>query len=179
MLAALVRLDDATPAHVADKAKAHIGQRRQAISAGLALHLSNNVVDGVKFVTVQMKRLGHQLVALNQLGRRKTHRDMRRRGMVLDKVGDAVNAAMQRAAVWTIGRAEVQATGALAEPRHVQGMIHQLANTLVAGSANGDNRHAQQTLEQVDVNGATVGRHLVHHVERDDHGAIELHKLQR
>ena len=58
-------------------------------------------------------------------------------------------------------------------------MIHQLADTLVAGSANGDNRHAQQALEQVDVYGATVGGHLVHHVERDDHGAIELHKLQR
>ena len=137
------------------------------------------MLDGVKLVTVQVKRLGYQLVALNQLGRRKTHGNVRRRGMVLDKVGDAVNAAMQRAAVRTIGRAEVQATGALAEPRHVQGMIHQLADTLVAGSANGDNRHAQQALEQVDVHGAAVGRHLVHHVERDNHRAIELHKLQR
>lgn len=126
-----------------------------------------------------MKRLGHQLVALNQLGRRKTHRDMRRRGMVLDKVGDAVNAAMQRAAVRTIGRAEVQAAGTLAETRHMQGMVHQLANTLVACGANGDNGHAQQALEQIDVHGAAVGRHLVHHVERDDHGAVELHKLQR
>ena len=99
--------------------------------------------------------------------------------MVLDKVGDAVDAAMQRTAVRAIGRTEVQATGALTEPRHVQGMINQLADALVAGSANGDNGHAQQALEQVDVHGATVGRHLVHHVERDDHGAIELHKLQR
>ena len=178
MLAALVRLDDATPAHVADKAKAHIGQRGQAVGAGLALHLGNDVLDGVELVTVQVKRLGYQLVALNQLGRRKTHRNMRRRGMVLDKVGDAVNAAMQRAAVWTIGRAEVQATGALAEPRHVQGMIHQLADTLVAGSANGNNGHAQQALEQVDVHGAAVGGYLVHHVERDDHRTVKLHELQ-
>ena len=179
MLAALVRLDDATPAHVADKAKAHIGQRGQAVGAGLALHLGNDVLDRVELVAIQVKRLGHQLVALNQLGRRKAHRDVRRHGMVLDQVGNAVDAAMQCAAVRSIGRTEVQATGALAEPRHVQGMIHQLANALVAGSANGDNRHAQQALEQVDVHGATVGRHLVHHVERDDHGAIELHKLQR
>ena len=137
------------------------------------------MLDGIELVAIQVKRLGHQLVALNQLGRRKTHGNVRRRGMVLDKVGDAVNAAMQRTAVWTIGRAKVQAAGTLAEPRDVQGMIHQLTDTLVAGSANGDNRHAQQALEQVDVHGATVGRHLVHHVERDDHGAIELHKLQR
>ena len=179
MLAALVRLDDTAPTHVADKAKAHIGQRRQAVGAGLALHLGNDVLDGVKFVAIQVKRLGHQLVALNQLGRRKTHRDMRRRGMVLDKVGDAVNAAMQRAAVRTVGRAKVQAAGAFAEPRHMQGMVHQLADTLVACGASGNDRHAQQTLEQVDINGTAVGRHLVHHVERDDHGAIELHKLQR
>ena len=137
------------------------------------------MLDSVELVAVQVKRIGHQLVALDQLGRRKTHRDMRRHGMVLDKVGDTVDAAVQRAAVRTIGRAEVQATGALAEPRHVQSMFHQLADTLVAGSANGDNGHAQQALEQVDVHGAAVGRHLVHHVERDDHGAIELHKLQR
>ena len=57
-------------------------------------------------------------------------------------------------------------------------MIHQLADTLVAGSANGDNGHAHQALEQVDVYGAAVGGHLVHHVERDDHGAVELHELQ-
>ena len=60
----------------------------------------------------------------------------------------------------------------------MQGMIHQLANALVAGSANGNNRHAQQALEQVDVYGTTIGGHLVHHVERDDHGAVELHELQ-
>ena len=179
VLAALVRLDDATPAHVADKAKAHIGQRGQAVGAGFALHLGNDVLDSVELIAIQVKRLGHQLIALNQLGRCKAHRDVRRHGMVLDKVGNAVDAAMQCTTVRAIGRAEVQATGALAEPRHVQGMIHQLADTLVAGSANGDNRHAQQALEQVDVHGAAVGRHLVHHVERNDHGAIELHKLQR
>ena len=179
MLAALVRLDDATPAHVADKAKAHIGQRGQAVGAGFALHLGNDVLDSVELIAIQVKRLGHQLVAFNQLGRRKTHRNVRRHGMVLDQVGNAVDAAMQCTAVRAIGRTEVQATGALAEPCHVQGMIHQLADTLVAGSANGNNRHAQQALEQVDVHGAAVGRHLVHHVERNDHGAVELHKLQR
>ena len=179
VLAALMRLDDAAPAHVADKAKAHIGQRGQAVGAGFALHLGNDVLDSVELIAIQVKRLGHQLVAFNQLGRRKTHRNVRRHGMVLDQVGNAVDAAMQCTAVRAIGRTEVQATGALAEPCHVQGMIHQLADTLVAGSANGDNRHAQQALEQVDVHGAAVGRHLVHHVERDDHGAVELHKLQR
>ena len=77
------------PHHVADKAKAHVGQRGQAVGAGLALHLGNDVFDGVELVAIQVKRLGHQLVALNQLGRRKTHGNVRRRGMVLDKVGDA------------------------------------------------------------------------------------------
>ena len=178
VLAALVRLDDATPTHVADKAKAHIGQRGQAVGASLALHLGNDVLDGVELVAVQVKRLGYQLIALDQLGRRKTHGDVRRRGMVLDKVGNAVDAAMQRTAVRTVGRTKVQATRALAKARHVQGMIHQLADALVAGSANGDNGHAQQALEQVDVHGAAVGRHLIHHVERDDHGAVELHELQ-
>ena len=135
------------------------------------------MLDSVELIAIQVKRLGYQLIALDQLGRRKAHRDVRRHGMVLDQVGNAVDAAMQRTAVRTVGRAKVQATRALAEPRHVQGVVHQLADTLVAGSANGDNGHAQQALEQVDVHGAAVGGHLVHHVERDDHGAVELHKL--
>ena len=90
-----------------------------------------------------MKRLGHQLVALNQLGRRKTHGNVRRRGMVLDKVGNAVNTAMQRTAVWTVGRTKVQRPGR-SRNRATQGVVHQLADALVAGSANGDNGHAQQ-----------------------------------
>ena len=52
MLAALVRLDNAAPAHVADKAKAHVGQRGQTVGARLALHLGNDVLDGVEFVAV-------------------------------------------------------------------------------------------------------------------------------
>ena len=136
------------------------------------------MLDGVELVSIQMKRLGHQLVALNQLGRRKTHGNVRRRGMVLDQVGDAVDAAMQRTAIWAIGCAKVQTAGTLAEPRHVQGVVHQLADALVAGSANGDNGHAQQALEQVDVYGAAIGGHLVHHVERDDHRTVKLHELQ-
>jgi len=179
VLAALVGLHHAASAHVADKGKAHVGQRGQAVGARLALHLGNDVLDGVEFVAVQVKRLCHQLVALDQLGRCKTHRDMRRRGVVLDKVGNAVDAAMQCTAVRTVGRAKVQAAGTLAEPRHVQSVLHQLADALVAGSANGDNGHAQQALEQVDIDGAAVGRHLVHHVERNDHGTVELHELQR
>ena len=178
MFAAFVRLDDAAPAYIADKAKAHVRQRRQAVGAGLALHLGDNVLDTVELIAIQVKRLGYQLIALDQLGRRKAHRDVRRHGMVLDQVSNTVDAAMQRTAVRTVGRTEVQATGALAEPRHVQGMIHQLADTLVSRGANRNDRHAQQTLEQVDVNGAAVGRHLVHHVERDDHRTVKLHELQ-
>ena len=52
VLAALVRLDNAAPAHVADKAKAHVGQRGQTVGARLALHLGNDVLDGVEFVAV-------------------------------------------------------------------------------------------------------------------------------
>ena len=136
------------------------------------------MLDSVELIAIQVKRLGYQLIALDQLGRRKAHRDVRRHGMVLDQVSNTVDAAMQRTTVRTVGRAKVQATRALAEPRHVQGVVHQLADALVAGSANGDNGHAQQALEQVDVYGAAVGGHLVHHVERDDHRTVKLHELQ-
>ena len=149
-----------------------------AVQTPLLLHLHDDVLDHLFFVLIELQGRLDALVALHELCGRKAHRDVRRHGMVLDQVSNTVDAAMQRTAVRTVGRAKVQATRALAEPRHVQGVVHQLADALVARGANGNDWHAQQTLEQVDVNGTAVGRHLVHHVERDDHRTVKLHELQ-
>ena len=69
------------------------------------------MLDSVELIAIQVKRLGYQLIALDQLGRRKAHRDVRRHGMVLDQVSNTVDAAMQRTAVRTVGRAKVQRPG--------------------------------------------------------------------
>ena len=66
-----------------------------------------------------------------------------------------------------VGRAEVLAHGRLLEPRHMQGVVHQLGRALVLGRRDGDDGDAQQLL------------HLVHHVEGQHHGHAQLHELHR
>ena len=57
MLAALVRLDHASGAHVLDKGKAHVGKSAQAIAARLLLHLADDVLDGIKLVLIEIQGL--------------------------------------------------------------------------------------------------------------------------
>ncbi len=85
---------------------------------------------------------------------------------------------MQGAGVGGILAAEVHATGDVVVARDVNGVFDELVDALVLGSGDGHDGHAQQGLEQVDVDRPAVGRDLVHHVERDDHRDLELHQLQ-
>ena len=177
MLAALARLDHAAAADLADESETHVRQGGEAVFAGLLLHLRDDVLERVQLVLVQMQGLAHQLIALDKLGRREAQGDAGALGVVLDQMRDRVNTAVQGACIRTVRRAEVQAAGALAMARHVQGVLDQLAGALVLGGGNGDHGDAEHALEQVDVDGAAVCRDLVHHVEGENHGAVELHEL--
>ena len=47
------------------------------------------------------------------------------------------------------------------------------------GRGDGHHGDAEHPLEPVDVDRAAVGRDLVHHVRREDHGPVEFHELER
>ena len=181
VLATLPRLDHAGAAHALDEGKAHVRKSGEAIRAGLLLHLANDVSDTLQLVLVKAEGLDYELVPLDELGCRKANGDRRGARVVLDQLGDTVDAAVERAVVRRVlgARAEVDAAGTLAIARDVHRMFHKLADTLVLGGGDGNHGHAEQALEQVHVDGAAVGGDLVHHVERDDHGAVELHELER
>ena len=92
---------------------------------------------------------------------------------------DAVDAAMQGTAVGPVRRAEVEAARTLAVARDMHRVFHELSRPLVFGGGDGHDRNTQHAFEQVNVDRSAVRGDLVHHVEGEHHGAIELHELHR
>ena len=91
-----------------------------------------------------------------------------------------VDAAVHRAkrvVLVLAGGAEVDAAGRLVEARHVQGVVHQFVDAFVFRRGKGHHGDAQLCLQLVHADGAAVGLHLVHHVERQHHGDAQFHDL--
>ena len=134
------------------------------------------MLDHLFFVGVQFQSFLNAGVALHQLGGGKPHRDARRLGVILDEVQNAVDAAVHRAAV-VILAAKIHPPGAFLILCHMDGVVYQLVHALVLGGRDGDDRDAQHGFHLVDAHRAAVAAHLVHHVQRQHHGNIQLHQL--
>ena len=74
-------------------------------------------------------------------------------------------------------QAEVHTLGLLLCPGHIQGVVDELVNALIPGGGDGDHGDTQDLLQLVDTHGAAVGPDLVHHVQGQDHGDLQLHQL--
>ena len=161
-----------------DEVEPHIRDGGGAVQTPLLLHLDDDVLDHLFFVLVQLQGFLNAVVALHQLGGGKPHRDARRLGVILDEVDDAVDAAVNRTAV-VILAAEVHPARTLLILCHMDGVIHQLIHALVLCGGNGDHRDAQHRFHLVDVDGAAVAAHLIHHIQCQHHGGVQLHQLHR
>ena len=177
-LARGMRLHDRGGHDLLDKREAHVRDGGGAVQAALLLHLVHDVLHGVELVLVQRKGLPHVGVALHQLRRRKAHGDVRADGVVLYQVHDRVQAAVHGAAV-VAGVAEVLPAGKLLVARHMDRVAHELVHALALDGGYGHHGNAQHVLHQVHVDRAAVALDLVHHVEREHHGLVQLHQLHR
>ena len=139
------------------------------------------MLDGIELILIEIQGLDNQCVAFDELGRRKAQGNRCSLGVVLNQVCNTVDATMERAAIGAVGRArtKVDAPRPLAVAGNVHGMLHKLADAFVLCRRDRNHRHAKLAFEQVNVDGAAIGRDLVHHVKSDNHGSIELHKLER
>ena len=178
LLLALVGLYHSLIHQLVDKVEPHICNGGGAVQAALLLHLQDDMLDHLFFVLIQLQGLLNAGVALHQLCGSKAHRDPRRPGVVLDEMDDAVDAAVNGTAV-VILAAEVHPARTLLILCHMDGVIHQLVHALVLGGGNGDHRDAQHRFHLVDVDGAAVAAHLIHHIQCQHHGGVQLHQLHR
>ena len=176
LLFAFVGLDHRLGYQLLNEGEPHIRNGGGAVQPALLLHLHDDMLDHLFFVLIQLQGFLNALVALHQLGGGKPHRNARRLSVVLDQMDDAVDAAVHRAAVVVL-TAEIHAAGPLLILCHMKGMVYQLIHALILGGGNGNDRNAQHGLHLVDAHRAAVAAHLVHHVQRQHHGGVQLHEL--
>ena len=150
---------------------------RFAVQPGLAFQLSNGMPQQFRLVFVQLQGLLDQPVALHQFGGGKPQRQPGTLGMVLNQMGDGVDAAVH-GAVFAVGSiTKINAARRFAVAGHMQSMLDQLVDALVFGGGDGHHRYTQQFFQLVDHDGASVGAHFIHHVQRQHHRNAQLHQL--
>ena len=175
MLLALVTLHHADVHHVLNEAIAHVRQSGIAVESAFLLHLHDAVLQQLLFVLIQLQLPQHALVALDELGGGKTSRNARFVGVILDHMHHGMDAAVHR----RITGAEVIYLGQGLAAGGVHRLIQQFRYALALHGADGHHRNTQASAQLLHVDGAAVGTHLVHHIQRQHHRHPQLQKLQR
>ena len=88
------------------------------------------MLDRFLFILRELQSIHDELVALDDLARGEAHRNAGRLRVILDKMHDAVQAAVHRAAV-CVTIAEIRAPGTLLVFGDVHAMLDQLVHTLI------------------------------------------------
>ena len=182
MLAALVRADDGARAEALDERKSHVRERRLAVEPALALEGLDEAGERLALAFRDGELAFDQRVALDHLRRGEAHRQTRRLCIGIDEVHERMDAAVhlaERIARLLSRGAKVDVPRDLAVHRNVHRVIDKLVDALVLHRRNGHDRNAKRRLELVDAHRAAVCGELIHHVEREHHGNIEFHQLQR
>ena len=166
---ALPAFHDRLFADVFDKRITHIRQSGVGVKPPFGFHFLDAVFYRLKlvFVKLQLFREGH--IAFNQLCRGKAGRDSALLRVVLYKVRYRVYAAVNRA-----GQTEVLHLRLYFLFGGGNGGVHKLADTVVFGGANRDDRYADKLGHHFDINRSAVCPDLVHHIERQHHRYAEL-----
>ena len=157
-----------------DEAETHICHGGTTVKAALLLHLLQDVLYGLLLVLREAQRFDNQWVVLYDFAGSKADGYLSLLCMILYEVHDGMQATVNGASV-ILGATEILSTRTLLVTGNVYGVCHHLIHTLVLHGADGDNGDAQQTFHLVDSDGSTVVFHLVHHVQCQYHGDIQLH----
>ena len=94
LFAGFLMLDNALRAQRLDVGVAHIGKSRFSVGAEVLLHLLHDMVDDVNIAGVQIQRVEHRLIALDQLGCSEANRVSGSLAVVLDDVCNRVDCAV-------------------------------------------------------------------------------------
>ena len=127
-------------------------------------------------VCIQFEGLFHQAVTFHQLAGGKADRDACGCCVIFDQMHHAVQASVHRAAVVFLV-AEVLARRLLLVLRHVNCVFHQLFHALFLCRGDWHHRDSQDALHLVYADASAVAAELIHHIERQYHRDLQLHKL--
>ena len=180
VLPALMGPDHGFSAQGFQEPEAHICHGGLPVQAGVLLHNGNQLGKGLLLLTAEGHLFLYQGVLLHQLGGGEPHRHSHAPDVRFQQHGGRMDAPVHRAYGVTgiiAFQAKVKALGLLLRPGNKQGVINELVNALVPGGGDGNDGDAQNVLQLIDAHGAAVGADLVHHVEGQHHGNLQLHQL--
>ena len=160
-----------------NKLKPHIRQCRHPVKATLLLHLRNDMPQCFHLILLQMQCLQNWLIALNELGRTESDRQLFPLRMVLDQMGHRMDAPVYRAAISAGAIAEIRPGWFLSISRHMDTVFNELINAFVFRRRNRYHRNAQGLFQRIDLDGPAVYPHLIHHIQGQDHGNPQLNEL--
>ena len=159
-----------------NKGIAHIRDGGGAVETAFFLHLADDMLQHFPFVLGEAERFQNDVVALHQLAGGKPQGNAGFFGVVFDEMHNAVKTAVNGAAV-VFFIAEIGSPGAFLIFGDVNGVFHQFIDALVFGGGDRYHGNPQHIFHFVDMDGAAVAAHFVHHVQRQNDGNIQLHQL--
>ena len=125
-------------------------------------------------VLVQVELLVHAAVALDQLRGAEPGGNAQPVRVVLDQMDDGVDGAVHR----RTGFAKVRDPGARLGAGHFLRAVDEFRHAFVLHGADGHHGNAQGRAELLHLHRAPVGPQLVHHVEGEDRGHLQLQELE-
>ena len=165
-------------ADLLDKCEAHLRDRSGPVQSPLRFHLQHDVLQHLELVLIERQLLQDLAVALDGLAGSELHRKIRPERVILDQVPHRVNAPVHGSAV-VMFPAEVLPERSLLVFCQMDRVLRDLLDALVLHRGDRDDRHAEQRLHAVDIDGPAVSADLVHHIEGHHHGHVHFQQLHR
>ena len=169
-------LDYASVYQLSNKRKPHVGNGCCPVQTAFLLHLADNMLHHLLFIFSELEDIHDALVTFHQLGCGKTNRNFRLFRMVLNQMHNAVQTAVYRTSMVAF-ITEILSARSFLIFGHMHRMVDQFFDAFILRRGNRHHRNAQQFLHGIDVNTAAVAAHLIHHIEYQHHGHIQLHQL--
>ena len=176
MALALPGLHHSLGAHALNELIAHICHGSRPVQAALLLHLPDDVFQHLLLVLIQLQAAQDVLISFCQLAGSEPAGNPGIAGVVIDQVHDAMETPVHGTIVIQ-SIAEVLTARTLLVAGHMDSMIHQLADALALQSGDWHHGDPQPLFQFVDQHGAAVFPDLVHHIQGQNHGNVQLHQL--
>ena len=172
----LLWLDHGLLAESFDKGETHLGHRCSTVKTPLLLHLYNQMFQGLLLILGKLQSLHHHSITFDELGGGKTNRNVSPLGMIFNQMHDAVQATVYSTTMIVLV-AEILTNRCFLILCDMDGMFHQLGDTLVFGGRDRHHRQTQDLFHFVHQNGTAIVAHLIHHIEGQHHGNTQFHQL--
>ena len=170
-----MRFHDAFARDLFDEVVRHRRHRRVAVKPGVVFHLDDAVFQKFLFVFVKVQTFVEVAARRDKVHRGKSSRNARAFRVVFDKVDCGVQASVHG----TVAFANIFYFGFDLFFGGFDNDVDKFVDALVFRGRYRHDGTAHHIRHFLNIDGAAVSAHFVHHIQRNDHRNIHCHKLRR